>query len=66
MCQSNVYALDGDEEELLLEDVALIESDGDSLTMRTLFGEPMVVAGTVVAVDLMRHRVYVERTHAPA
>ena len=66
MCQSNVYALDGDEEELLLEDVALIESDGDSLTMRTLFGEPMVVAGPVVAVDLMRHRVYVERTHPPA
>ncbi len=61
MCQSNVYALDGEQEKLLLEDVALIESDEDSLTMRTLFGEPMVISGRIVGIDLTRQKVYVER-----
>lgn len=61
MCQSNVYALEDDHEELLLEDVAVIETDGDAITMRTLFGEPMVVSGRIVGVDLTRQRVYLER-----
>ncbi|MAF11196.1 RNA-binding protein [Candidatus Poribacteria bacterium] len=62
MCQSNVYALEGDREELLLEDVSLIETQNGSVTMCTLFGEPMAVEGRIVGIDLVRQKVYLERT----
>jgi predicted RNA-binding protein len=62
VCQSNVYALEGGREELLLEDVSLIETQNGSVRMCTLFGEPMVVEGRIVGIDLVRQRVYLERT----
>ena len=57
MCQSNVYALKDDQEELVLEDVAFVEVDGDRITMKTLFGEPVSLKAQVEHIDLMKHRI---------
>ena len=67
MCQSNVYTIEEDREELLLEDVASLEVDGDRVTMKTLFGEPVSLRAHIVEIDLMRHKVLLakeEKTHA--
>ncbi|MEW6751481.1 MAG: CooT family nickel-binding protein [Candidatus Latescibacterota bacterium] len=61
MCQSSVYATAGEGEELLLEDVALITVDGDRLELRTLFGEPLLLRGRIRQIDLMKHRIVLER-----
>lgn len=57
MCQSNVYALKGDQEELILEEVAFVEVDGNRITMLTLFGEPVSVNAQIKHIDLMKHRI---------
>lgn len=61
MCQSDVYALDGGREELLAEEVATVEVDGDRITMKTLFGEPVSLSARIVEIDLMKHRIVLEK-----
>ena len=60
MCQSTVYLIDGDREELIQEDVALVEIDGNRVEMKTLFGEPLSLAARIVEIDLMKHRIILE------
>ncbi|MBI2503174.1 MAG: CooT family nickel-binding protein [Candidatus Latescibacteria bacterium] len=61
MCQSSVYAISGDREELILEEVASVEVEGDQVVMRPLFGEPLSLHARLVEVDLMKHRIVLER-----
>ena len=61
MCQSSVYAISGDQEELILEEVASVEVDGDRVVMRPLFGEPLSLHARLREVDLMKHRIILER-----
>ncbi len=53
MCQATAY-LDG---EKIMEDVIWVQPTADGILLRTLFGEAMVVAGTLQGVDLLKHRV---------
>ena len=59
MCQSNVYLVDDDREELVSEEVAFVEVDGDRITMKTLFGEPRSVVGHITKIDLVKNRIEV-------
>ena len=61
MCQSNVYAIENDREELLMEEVAALDIDGDRITMRSLFGEPLSVLGRIKEVDLLKNRIVLEK-----
>lgn len=61
MCQSNAYLVQDGEEELLLEDVILIEPEGDKIRLISLFGERMLIDGKVKAVDLLHHKVILEK-----
>lgn len=62
MCQSRVYAIAGGREELLLEEVAAVEVEGDRVVMRPLFGEPLSLRGRLKEIDLMKHRIVLERS----
>lgn len=62
MCQSSVYTLNQDQEELLLEDVAWVAVEGDQVTMRTLFGEPISLTARIKKIDLMKHRIILEKS----
>ena len=61
MCQSNVYAIDSGRQELLLEEVVRLEIEGDEVTIEPLFGEPFSLAARIKEIDLMKHRIVVER-----
>jgi len=61
MCQSNAYLVQDDEEELLLEDVILIEPEGNKMRLTSLFGEKILVDAKVKAVDLLHHKVILEK-----
>lgn len=61
MCQSSVYVLVDGQEQLLLEEVALVEVKGSQVTMKTLFGEPATLQARVKRIDLMKHRIVLER-----
>ena len=62
MCQSTVYARrgEGQEDEVLLEEVTrLVVTDGE-VSMTTLFGEPLTVSGRIQEIDLTRQRVILD------
>ncbi len=61
MCQSNAYLVQDDEEELLLEDVVLIEPEGDKIRLTSLFGEKILIDAKVKTVDLLHHKVILEK-----
>ncbi len=66
VCQSTVYVVHGEREELLMEDAARIEIDGDSIEMRSLFGEPMSLQARVMEIDLIKNRIILERRAGPS
>ncbi len=60
MCDLNAYVRNNGREELVLESVNLIRSEGGEVVLRNLFGEEKRVAGEVREVSLTKNRVIVE------
>jgi len=64
MCLAEVYLTDEQQAgtgELVLADVAYIESEQDELIVSTMFGETKVVEAKIHAVDFMRNTVTLRR-----
>jgi predicted RNA-binding protein len=53
MCQATVYL----DDERVMQDVIWLEPTEDGFLMRTFFGEPLEVKGTLKGIDLLKHRV---------
>lgn len=60
MCQARVYLRQDGRENLIMEEVAVVEVQGDTCILATLFGEEERVVGRIVRIDLLKHRVYLE------
>lgn len=52
MCLSSVYQNEKAKENLLASDVALIETDGATVTLTDLFGRKTTVEGSILRADL--------------
>ncbi len=61
MCQSKAYLEQDGAEELLLEDVVMVEPDGDKLILMNLFGEQQIVDAKIKMVDLLHHKIILEK-----
>ena len=61
MCLAKAYCERDEKRELLLEDVALLEIDGRTLRLATLFGEERELQGKVREVDFQQATVLVEQ-----
>ena len=51
MCDANAYLLKGDAEEMLLENVDLVEQDGDEVKLINIFGERKIVRARLKLFD---------------
>jgi len=60
MCQAKVYVGRDGSEQLIMEDVAWIEVEGDTCRLSTLFGEQELIKGHIVRIDLLKHTVHLE------
>ncbi len=60
MCDLKAYVRNKDREELILESVNSIRTEGGEVVLRNLFGEEKRVQGEVREVSLVRNRVIVE------
>ncbi len=67
MCESTVYLKDGREEKVLMKEVAAIRPQGGKLLLTSVLGDQLEVEGVVAELDLMGHRIVVERSaiHSP-
>jgi predicted RNA-binding protein len=59
MCDLNAYLKHQDKEELILESVNQLRTEGDEVVLRNLFGEERRVRGDISEVSLTRSRVVI-------
>jgi predicted RNA-binding protein len=60
MCEAKVY-LGGDEERPIMEDVVLVQPEGESYLLVSLLGEQKLVQGRIQKIDFLRHTVHLSR-----
>ncbi len=61
MCESNAYIMQDGEEQLLLEDVDIVRPEGDSVYLRSAFGEQKTVSGRIKEIRLVDHKIILEK-----
>jgi predicted RNA-binding protein len=61
MCESTVYMRDGAGEKVLMRDVAAVRPVEGRLVLTGVLGDRLEVEGVLVELDLMDHRIVVER-----
>jgi len=62
MCQTNAFAIGADGEEMLMEGVSRLEVDGDTLSLRGVFGERLEVKGRIREINFQGGRLVIERS----
>jgi predicted RNA-binding protein len=60
MCEAHVYMEKDGEEELLLESVYLIESEGDRWRLENIFGEQKVLRATFKVLALSEDKIVLQ------
>ena len=65
MCESTVYLRDGGEERVLMKDVAVVRPRGGRLLIVSVLGDRIEVEGRLSELDLMGHRIVVEKGTGP-
>ncbi|MGD9032096.1 MAG: CooT family nickel-binding protein [Desulfobacteraceae bacterium] len=60
MCEAAAYLLKEGKEELVLESVDLLESDGSQIKMINIFGEQKKVKAKIKALSLVDHKILLE------
>jgi len=61
MCELSVLIESGSGRELLMEDVVLIEIDGEDIKLRGILGETQNAKGRIKEINEMSHTVVIER-----
>ncbi len=57
MCESNAFLVDGDKEQLVLEDVAFIRPEEEMLRLRNIFGEEKTLRAEIREINLLEHKI---------
>ena len=61
MCDLKAYVKQNDKEDMILEAVNLIHSEGGEVLVRNLFGEEKKVHGEIREISLAKNRVVIEQ-----
>lgn len=61
MCLSAVYAVQGEEKQLLCKNIAAVRADGDRLIFTDIMGIPTVVSAAIERIDLMDNFIYIRQ-----
>ena len=64
MCEANVYVEKDGHEDLLLESVYLIESEGDRWHLENIFGEQKVLRATFKVLALSEDKIVLQEVEA--
>jgi predicted RNA-binding protein len=59
MCEANAYLIKEGKEELLMESVDVIESEGnDTLRLVDIFGDQKIIKARIKGVNLVNHKIW--------
>jgi predicted RNA-binding protein len=60
MCEAAAYIIRNGQEELFLEDVDVIEPDGENLRLVSIFGEQKIIKASILSLNLVSHKVILQ------
>ncbi len=60
MCLSKAYVRRNGERQLLMEEIASVDIDGDRLLFKTLFGERKEIGANIREIDFTTHSILLE------
>lgn len=60
MCESNVYLLKGEKEELVFREVVRIVPDGDGYMLYGVLGDSQKIKGKIREMNLLSHKIVFE------
>ena len=66
MCEATIYLTDDGQEKEIMQDVVLLQPEGDAWLLVTLLGEQKLVRGTINKVDFLKHTVHLSQSEEPA
>lgn len=66
MCEARVYLSDDGEEQQIMEDVVLVQPEGEICLLVNLLGEQKLVQGRIERIDLLKHTVHLSRAQEPS
>ncbi|OQY19739.1 MAG: RNA-binding protein [Chloroflexi bacterium] len=61
MCEAKVYVRDDGKEQKIMEDVMLIQPEGDAYLLVSLLGEQKLVQGRIEKIDFLKHTVHLSQ-----
>ena len=65
MCEARVYIGEGDEAQKVMEDVVLVQPEGDAYLLINLLGEQKMVQGCIEKIDFLHHALYLSPLQEP-
>jgi predicted RNA-binding protein len=61
MCEANAYLIKKDGEQLIMESVDIMDSDGENIwRLVDIFGDQKTVKGRIKALNLVNHKILFE------
>ena len=60
MCEANAYMIKGDENELVMESVDLVEPEADGVKLVSIFGEQKFLKAEIQSLLLVDHKIYLK------
>lgn len=60
MCEANAYIFKDGKEEIYLESVDILKPEGDSIYLRSIFGEQKLFRGKIKEMSLLNHKIILE------
>ena len=57
MCLSKVYIQSNGDKQLLMEDITSVEIRGDTIILKTLFGEEKEIEANIKEIDFLTHNI---------
>jgi predicted RNA-binding protein len=61
MCEAKVYLDNDGEEQQIMEDVVLVQPEGEAYLLVSLLGEQKLVQGRIEKIDFLRHTVHLSQ-----
>jgi predicted RNA-binding protein len=58
MCEARIYLVNDGEERQIMEDVVLVQPEGDAFLLVSLLGEQKLVRGHIEKIDFLKHTVH--------
>jgi predicted RNA-binding protein len=61
MCEAKVYVVKNGDEEQIMQDVVLVQPEGETCLLVNLLGEQKLVPGCIERIDFLNHTVHLSQ-----